>query len=85
MADYIPDTPSIGRIYCPGCEPEVDPMREILDVRWCENHTPQGGGLDDAMAGSTISISGSAEAGGEDNRRWCAVLHRQRLPRRVTS
>jgi len=77
MADYIPDTPSIGRMYCPGCEPDVDPIREILDVRWCESHTPQGGGL-------TISVSGSAEAGGEDNRRWCAVLHRQRVtPPRV--
>jgi hypothetical protein len=78
MSDYIPDTPAIGRMYCPGCEPEVDPMREILDVRWCESHAPKGTGLDDAMTGATLSISGSGEAGGEDNRRWCAVLHRRR-------
>src|SRR5687768_10256819 len=59
MSDYIPDTPAIGRMYCPGCEPEVDPMREILDVRWCESHAPKGTGLDDAMTGASLSISGS--------------------------
>jgi hypothetical protein len=79
MADYIPDTPAIGRIYCPGCEPDADPIREILDVRWCQNHAPQGGGVDDAMAGVAISVSGTMEAGGEGNRRWCDALHRHRL------
>jgi hypothetical protein len=34
-------------MYCPGCEPEADPTREILDVRWCESHSPVRGGLDD--------------------------------------
>ena len=78
MADYIPDTPSVARMYCPGCEPEVDPTREILDVRWCEGHSPMGEGLDDAMVGAAAYLSGSIEAGGEDNRRWCEVLHRRR-------
>ena len=35
MTDYTRDTPSLGRTYCPGCEPETDPTSEILDVRWC--------------------------------------------------
>ena len=78
MADYIPDTPAIGRMYCPGCEPDVDPTLEILDVRWCESHAPPGAGLDDALVVATAYVSGSAEAGGEDNRRWCEVLHRRR-------
>lgn len=78
MTDYIPDTPAVGRMYCPGCEPEVDPTREILDVRWCESHSPVSEGLDDAIAGASTYLSGSVEAGGEGNRRWCEILHRRR-------
>jgi hypothetical protein len=79
MTDFIADTPSVGRMYCPGCEPEVDPISEILDVHWCERHSPHGEGLDDAMVGATTYLSGGVEAGGEDNRRWCEVLHRPAL------
>ena len=78
MADYLPDTPTVARMYCPGCEPDVDPTCEILDVRWCEVHPPVGTGLDDAIVASTAYLSGSNEAGGEDNRRWCEILHRRR-------
>ena len=36
MADYTPDTPLVARLYCPGCEPEVDPtaidrLLELMD------------------------------------------------------
>jgi hypothetical protein len=81
MADYIRDTVVLGRIYCPGCEPEADPIDEILDVRWCEEHAPRGTGLDDAMAGARLSVSGTSEAGGEGNRRWCDAIHRPPLRR----
>ena len=77
MTDYLPDTPSLARTYCPGCEPEVDPTSEILDVRWCESHSPLSDGFDDAVVSATAYLSGSAEAGGEDNRRWCEILHRR--------
>ena len=79
MTDAIADTQSLARLYCPGCEPEADPSREILDVRWCDAHAPVRGGLDDdEVLTAAAWMSGSGEAGGEDNRRWCEVLHRAR-------
>jgi hypothetical protein len=77
MSDFIPDTPTVARGYCPGCEPEADPSREILDVRWCESHTPMHEGLDDAVVSTAAYLSGSVEAGGDDNRRWCELFHRR--------
>ena len=77
MTEYLPDTPSVARAYCPGCEPDADPSREILDVRWCESHCPARDGADDAMVSAAAYLSGSAEAGGDDNRRWCEALHRR--------
>jgi hypothetical protein len=50
---------------------------EILDVRWCSAHTPASGGLDDEAVAMESYPAGSGEAGGEDNRRWCALFHRQ--------
>ena len=79
MTDHLTDTPSLARMYCPGCEPAADPAFEILDVRWCASHAPQGRGLDDdAVVPAAAWISGSSEAGGEDNRRWCELFHRRR-------
>lgn len=75
MTDYIPDTPSLARAYCPGCEPDADPSLEILDVFWCESHAPTREGHDDAVVSSALYLSGSVEAGGDDNRRWCEILH----------
>jgi hypothetical protein len=75
------ETPVLARSYCPGCEPDADPCHEILDVQWCESHAPTSNGLDDARIVVEITVSGSAEAGGEANRRWCDVLHRKRLTR----
>ena len=77
MTEYILDTPSVARMYCPGCEPEVDPISEIVDVRWCESHAPPSAGFDDAAVGAADHFSGTAEAGGEDNRLWCEILHRR--------
>lgn len=70
------DTPSVARPYCPACEPETDPNLEVLDLRWCGAHTPSVGGVDDAVLALDSYPAGSGEAGGEDNRRWCALLHR---------
>jgi hypothetical protein len=77
MTDDIQDTPAVARMYCPGCEPEADPTSEILDVHWCQRHSPLGDGLDDGLVGAVAYLSGSVEAGGEDNRRWCEILHRR--------
>ena len=76
--DHLTDTPSLARMYCPGCEPSADPGFEILDVRWCASHAPQGRGVDDDVVVASAWISGSSEAGGEDNRRWCELFHRRR-------
>lgn len=77
MTDFLPDTPSLARSYCPGCEPDADPSREILEARWCESHAPVRDGLDDGTVATEAILSGSVEAGGADNRRWCEMLHRE--------
>ncbi len=78
MVGDLADTPSVSRPYCPDCEPDANPETEILDVRWCETHMPSRDGLDDETVTAAAYLSGSAEAGGDDNRRWCELLHRQR-------
>lgn len=75
MSDILPDTPALARPYCPKCEPDADPTAAILDVRWCDSHTPDRVGLDDEAVTPGIFPSGSAEAGGDDNRRWCEIVH----------
>jgi hypothetical protein len=78
MSDAIRETPSLGRTYCPGCEPDADPLAEILDVRWCEAHAVGQGGLDDGLVTTTAHLLGNVEAGGEENRRWCALFREAR-------
>jgi hypothetical protein len=77
VTDSLPETPCVARAYCPGCEPDADPSQEILDVWWCEPHSPAHGGADDDLVTASY-LSGSAEAGGDDNRRWCDILHGRR-------
>lgn len=71
----LPDTPLVARLWCPSCEPGADPEAEILDVLWCNAHSPDRGGLDDALVTSHGYLAGGAESGGDDNRRWCQVVH----------
>lgn len=82
MTEFIADAPVIARSYCPGCEPDADPVREILDVRWCDAHAPARDGSDDNSVSCEGFMSGSAEAGGDANRRWCQLLHGGSEPRR---
>jgi hypothetical protein len=72
-----PDPLFVVRAYCPGCEPFADVLRELLEVRWCEAHMPPRDGPDDALVRSAAALSGSGEAGGEDNRIWCELVHRR--------
>ena len=78
VTDYLQDSPCVARAYCPGCEPDADPSQEILDVRWCESHLPARDGADDEVVTTSAYLSGSAEAGGDDNRQWCDILHGRR-------
>ena len=75
MSDMPAETPRIARAYCPACEPDADTLLEILEVQWCNVHMPMREGLDDARVMSDAMLTGSAEAGGDENRRWCDVIH----------
>jgi hypothetical protein len=84
VTEFIADATCVARAYCPGCEPGADPTREILDVRWCDGHAPARDGSDDAVVTSEAFLSGSAEAGGEANRRWCELFHSAARDRRTS-
>jgi len=77
VTDFPTEKPLVARAYCPGCEPGADPLGEILDVRWCDAHMPCRAGPDDVLATAQGTAYGGAEAGGDDNRRWCALIHRE--------
>lgn len=79
MTDYLPDSPVVGRAWCPGCEPGADASAEILDVQYCYAHPPAREGAADAdVPIADVYLSGSTEAGGDSNRAWCALFHRDR-------
>ena len=75
MSDMPAETPRIARAYCPACEPDADTLLEILEVQWCNVHMPMREGVDDARVMSDAMLTGSAEAGGDENRRWCDIIH----------
>jgi hypothetical protein len=75
MNDIPAETPRVARAYCPACEPDADTLHEILEVQWCNVHMPLRAGVDDARVMSDAMLTGSAEAGGDENRRWCDVIH----------
>jgi hypothetical protein len=74
----IAETPNLASPYCPGCDPERDPLQEILIVFWCDEHRPPSDGPDDeraaALGQGALSSLGEAEA--ETNRPWCEFVHR---------
>jgi hypothetical protein len=76
MSDYLPDSPYLAERYCPGCEPDRDEMKEILEVRWCEAHSPNREGKADEAVGPVGFMNGSDESGGDSNRRFCEMFHR---------
>lgn len=73
----IPDSPIEVRWYCPGCEPDADPIAEMLAIRRCGSHDPGTEGELDRLVHSEGWLSGSAEAEGRDNKRFCDLIHRQ--------
>ena len=46
-ADFLAETPDVSRPWCPGCEPERDPLKEVLVERRCRMHASEPQGLDD--------------------------------------
>lgn len=78
MNDVPRDTPRVGRTWCPGCEPDVDPLEEILDVIYCDKHAPPRDGVDDDSVDTTGYFAASAEAvGSEGNTSACNLIHRR--------
>lgn len=76
--DVPPDTQNLSRDWCPGCEPDIDPSRDIVEVRHCALHpAPSRDGLDDAGAlVSSDHLSSTGEAGGTGNQALCDLVHR---------
>ena len=68
------DTPRELPELCPICHPEDEGV-----IYYCDAHRPDSTGVDDHLAlGLPPYLSGGAEAGGEENRVWCAFIHRKR-------
>ena len=64
MASEMPDSPMRSALWCPGCDLEADPTRDILQVHWCFRHAPSRDGLDDAhvTVDMIAGVNGEAEA-----------------------
>jgi hypothetical protein len=77
VSEYLATSPVVARAWCPGCEPLADPLAELLEVRYCDDHIPGRAGSADAAIPADAVMPGSAEAGGESNRAWCDLFHRQ--------
>lgn len=69
MSDILLNTPNEARDWCPGCEPDADPLREVLVERRCYAHAPSAG----IENFESIAVM---EAGGSSNRDFCNLLHR---------
>ena len=83
VTDFIePRSSVVVRPYCPSCEPDTDPTRDLVELRWCPAHAPAWGGSDDLLVTANALPGGSGEAGGEDNRRWCELIHGERVTAR---
>jgi hypothetical protein len=83
VSEYLASSPVVARPWCPGCEPLTDPTLEILDVRYCDQHVAEQAGSDDGRVMADGYLSGNAEAGGDANRLWCQLFHRQLRERAV--
>ena len=66
----------MARRWCPECEPDADPLTEILNECRCDVHAPDRRGSSDIAVAPGVFLSGSVEVEGEHNRQWCALVHR---------
>lgn len=67
--------------WCPQCDPDGIP--EPYTLRLCALHVPSLEGSADATARGQDGAywsSGSLDAGGETNTRWCKLLHGDGIP-----
>lgn len=62
---------------CPRCFPEADLTGRYVVVERCQDHpiSQEIGGLEDGLSTAPGIAYGSGEAGGEENRAWCDLVH----------
>ena len=76
MSNLLPDSEVVIQDKCPTCWPDEDVRRYV--PRYCEEHMPAREGEDDRLVDTTMYLSGNADVGGDNNRAWCAFVHRER-------
>lgn len=89
MSEFIQETPLVVRSYCPVCESDIvheeacykstegGPCSCRLQMPFrCSQHPEDRDGADDGRVVSTEYLSGSAEAGGPENKAMCDFFHR---------
>ena len=64
----LSDTTNLARPWCPLCEPNADPIAEILQTRWCMHHEPPRDGPDDDAAKTDRVMGSAGDADGHDCR-----------------
>jgi hypothetical protein len=82
MTDNLPDSAPAGRRVCLGCEPEADPIAEILDLFWCFQHPQSDRGSEYLKAEeglSDIRVT-SGESDGHTNRLYMEALRKHEDP-----
>ena len=79
MSDELPDTPPVGRGYCPECETETDPTKGVLNIARCWQHQlPEPKGTEDERVPPYIGpIMASGDADGSDCRRVAAMIRKR--------
>ena len=72
----LPDTGDLSRKWCPKCEPDADPSREILSVQYCVMHPMDRSGADDAVIidSNVTSQSGTSDSEGYTNKLMSDLL-----------
>lgn len=68
MSDYLNDSPILSRAYCPTCEPDADPFKEILETRYCGEHDVRPLGADDQLVQGGYWLNGNGDADPNDCR-----------------
>lgn len=68
------------RQYCPGCEPDTNPLTELVNVCYCGTHCPAESGVEDQHPAIPETQAVPQDAGGETNRLFCNFFHRGVLP-----
>ncbi len=77
--DALPSTGEVTHDWCPLCEPGVDPLTELVVVRWCPSHQTALGGTDDIVLRDKLARKSmptcDEETDAATQRAWAEFLH----------